>query len=333
MESSLIRLWLTVLVVGWVAGCGHVQWPPYMSAPVDVNALPPALPGGTSTAFIGADTVIVGRGDTVYGLARRHRVSARAIIEANALVPPYHLNIGQRVVLLRRPEHLIKRGDTLYAVARQYGVVAYEVARLNDLKPPYTIRIGQRLVLPDVVRLRTVPVNRDVGSVTSSSSSRVPTLPLMRSSQPPASETAAGPAASSAPVLRPPAVLGKEFQWPVRGRVISSFGVKAKGLRNDGINIAAKRGSPVRAAESGIVAYAGNELRGFGNLLLLKHSDGWVTAYAHNDKLLVKRGEKIKKGQNIATVGSTGNVRTPQLHFELRKGKRARDPKKYLHPA
>ena len=333
MGSSLIRLWLTVLVAGGVAGCGHVQWPPYMSAPVDVNALPPALPGGTSTAFIGADTVIVGRGDTVYGLARRHRVSARAIIEANALVPPYHLNIGQRVVLLRRPEHLIKRGDTLYAVARQYGVVAYDVARLNDLKPPYTIRIGQRLVLPDAVRSRTVPVNRDVGGVTSSSSSRVPTRPLMRSGQPPASETAARPAASSAPVLRPPAVLGKEFQWPVRGRVVSGFGVKTKGLRNDGINIAAKRGSPVRAAESGIVAYAGNELRGFGNLLLLKHPDGWVTAYAHNDQLLVKRGEKIKKGQNIATVGSTGNVRTPQLHFELRKGKRARDPKKHLHPA
>ena len=136
-----------------------------------------------------------------------------------------------------------------------------------------------------------------------------------------------------APVPRPPATTAKGFQWPVRGRVVSGFGAKAKGLRNDGINIAAKRGSPVRAAENGVVAYAGNELRGFGNLLLLKHSGGWITAYAHNDKLLVKRGQKIKKGQNIATVGSTGNVRTPQLHFELRKGKRARDPKKYLRPA
>ena len=291
------------------------------------------MTGDSNVAFIGAGAVIVGRGDTVYGLARRHRVSVRAIIEANALVPPYHLNVGQRVVLLRRPNHLVKRGDTLYAVARQYGVVAYDVARLNDLKPPYTIHVGQSLVLPDAGRLRTVPVSRNAEGVTSPSSNGVLTTTPTRSGQSPKSETTAAPPASPMLVPRPPAATGKGFQWPVRGRVVSGFGAKAKGLRNDGINIAAKRGSLVRAAENGVVAYAGNELRGFGNLLLLKHSGGWVTAYAHNDKLLVKRGQKIKKGQNIATVGSTGNVRTPQLHFELRKGRRARDPKKYLRPA
>ncbi|MGE4562269.1 MAG: peptidoglycan DD-metalloendopeptidase family protein [Rhodospirillales bacterium] len=333
MGSSRTRLWSAALVAGWVTGCGYAQWPLSLSAPVDVNAPPPAVIGDSNVAFIGAGAVIVGRGDTVYGLARRHRVSVRAIIEANALVPPYHLNVGQRVVLPRRPKHLVKRGDTLYAVARQYGVVAYNVARLNDLKPPYTIHVGQSLVLPDTGRLRTVPVSRNAEGVTSPSSNGVLTTTPTRSGQPPASETTAAPPASPTLVPRPPAATGKGFQWPVRGRVVSGFGAKAKGLRNDGINIAAKRGSLVRAAENGVVAYAGNELRGFGNLLLLKHSGGWVTAYAHNDKLLVKRGQKIKKGQNIATVGSTGNVRTPQLHFELRKGRRARDPKKYLRPA
>ena len=131
-------------------------------------------------------------------------------------------------------------------------------------------------------------------------------------------------------VPRPPAVSGKGFIWPVKGRVISGFGAKAKGLHNDGINIAAKRGTPVKAAENGVVVYAGNELRGFGNLLLIKHANGWVTAYAHNDKLLVKRGQKVAKGQRIATVGSTGGVKKPQLHFEMRRGRTPRDPRKYL---
>ncbi|MCW8861524.1 MAG: M23 family metallopeptidase, partial [Rhodospirillales bacterium] len=118
--------------------------------------------------------------------------------------------------------------------------------------------------------------------------------------------------------------------WPVQGRVISGFGPKAKGLHNDGINIAAPRGTPVRAAEEGVVAYAGNELRGFGNLLLVRHADGWVTAYAHSEKLLVERGDKVSKGQVIARVGSSGTVSSPQLHFELRKGKQAVDPTRYL---
>jgi len=203
MGSSRTRLWPAALVAGWVTGCGYAPWPLPLSAPVDVNAPPPAVTGDSNVAFIGAGAVIVGRGDTVYGLARRHRVSARAIIEANALVPPYHLNVGQRVVLPRRPEHVVERGDTLYAVARQYGVVAYDVARLNDLKPPYTIHVGQSLVLPDAGRLRTVPASRNAEGVTSPSSNGVLTT-TPQSGQPPASETTAAPAASPAPVPKPP---------------------------------------------------------------------------------------------------------------------------------
>lgn len=113
---------------------------------------------------------------------------------------------------------------------------------------------------------------------------------------------------------------------PVRGRVISGYGPKPGGLHNDGINIAAARGSAVRAAENGVVVYAGNELRGYGNLLLVRHADGWMTAYAHNDTLRVGRGDKVAKGQVIATVGSSGNVAEPQLHFEIRRGSQAVDP-------
>ena len=122
------------------------------------------------------------------------------------------------------------------------------------------------------------------------------------------------------------------FLWPVNGKVISPFGSKNGGLHNDGINIAAPRGTPVRAAENGVVVYSGNQIRGFGNLLLIRHSDGWVTAYAHNDTLLVKKGQQVKRGETIARVGSTGNVTQPQLHFELRKGTEAVDPAGYLAP-
>ena len=136
--------------------------------------------------------------------------------------------------------------------------------------------------------------------------------------------------ASQANVPSPPPRAGRVFNWPVRGRILSGFGPKPDGLHNDGINIAAPRGTPVRAVQSGIVAYAGNELRGFGNLLLVKHEGGWVSAYAHNGALLVQRGDTVSRGQVIARVGDSGGVSAPQLHFELRQGPRAVDPRAHL---
>lgn len=134
-----------------------------------------------------------------------------------------------------------------------------------------------------------------------------------------------------AAVTPPIAATGSgQFGWPVQGKVISKYGATADGLRNDGINISAPTGSPVVAAADGVVAYAGNELRGFGNMILIRHADGWVTAYAHNDSLAVKKGDSVKRGQTIARVGQTGNVTAPQLHFEIRKGTAAQDPMKYL---
>ena len=120
------------------------------------------------------------------------------------------------------------------------------------------------------------------------------------------------------------------FLWPANGRIISNFGPRLGGLHNDGINIAAPLGAPIFAAENGVVAYVGNGLKGFGNLILLKHADGWTTAYAHTDKILVKRGTHVKRGEKIGTIGTTGGVSKPQLHFEVRKGARAIDPKKEL---
>jgi len=152
---------------------------------------------------------------------------------------------------------------------------------------------------------------------------------------PPAVATEVTPAETQAaavdPMLIEPAARGDQtFLWPVTGKVVSEFGPLADGLHNDGINIAAPRGTPVRAAENGVVVYAGNELRGFGNMLLIRHADGFVTAYAHNESLLVARGDTVERGQIIARVGSSGNVDSPQLHFEIRVGTDAVDPREYL---
>ncbi len=168
-------------------------------------------------------------------------------------------------------------------------------------------------------------------------------LPPVQPALPVASAEVAAPALSpespketnvaSLPPQRPAApssTSGVQFTWPVNGAILARFGAAGKGLHNDGINIAATAGTQVRAAGGGVVAYAGNELKGFGNLLLIKHADGWTTAYAHNDKLLVAKGDTVVQGQVIAVVGRTGNVDRPQLHFEVRKGTQALDPMAYL---
>jgi murein DD-endopeptidase MepM/ murein hydrolase activator NlpD len=153
----------------------------------------------------------------------------------------------------------------------------------------------------------------------------VPTPP------PVASPAPAEVAAAKPPVIETPEPRGgSRFQWPVRGAILSDYGPKPGGLHNDGINISASRGASVVAADNGVVAYAGNELRGFGNLLLIRHADGWMTAYAHLDDMLVERGAKVSRGQKIGTVGSTGNVSSPQLHFEVRRSNRAIDPRDHL---
>ncbi|MDP6953277.1 MAG: M23 family metallopeptidase, partial [Alphaproteobacteria bacterium] len=128
----------------------------------------------------------------------------------------------------------------------------------------------------------------------------------------------------------PPARAGGRFLWPVEGSLLAAYGKQASGRQNDGVNIAAPVGTPVRATENGVVVYAGNELRGYGNLLLVRHADGWTSAYAHNARLLVGRGATVARGQVIAEVGQSGNVTRPQSHFELRRGAEAVDPARHL---
>jgi murein DD-endopeptidase MepM/ murein hydrolase activator NlpD len=155
-----------------------------------------------------------------------------------------------------------------------------------------------------------------------------PLTPQPPATLPPETNVASLPPARATPL--PASTSGIQFTWPLTGPILARFGAAGKGLHNDGINIGAPAGAQVRAAGNGVVAYAGNELKGFGNLLLIKHADGWTTAYAHNDKLLVAKGDTVAQGQVIAIVGRTGNVDKPQLHFEVRKGTQAMDPMTYL---
>jgi len=317
-----------LIVVVLLSGCGYAVWPPVGDAVVDINSPQQRKPAVTNSdvIFTQATTVTVGKGDTIYALSRRHKLSPRSIIAANGLRPPYLLTPGQKLTLPRGKEHKVIRGETLSAIAGKYDLDFYELARINELKPPYLIKSGQILRLPQMF---------DNSGQEAQSPSRIKpitgTVIVQKKTVVAVKKTVRRKKTQSRRIIPPPPKsTGKGFLWPVRGRIVSGFGAKAKGYRNDGINIAARRGTIVRASENGTVAYAGNELRGFGNLLLIKHSGGWVSAYAHNAKLLVKRGQRVKKGQVIATVGTSGSVTTPQLHFELRRGRRAKDPRKYL---
>ena len=275
-------------------------------------------------------TVRVAAGDTLYSIARRHGVALRDLIERNRLAPPYRLREGRILALPKARTHRVAVGDTLYAISRRYGVDIYTVAAVNRIDPPFTIHVGQQLRIPDRHRrTRARPAAAPgtaaapAGAVTQAQPARTakPTVPTLE------------PGAKPKPVPRAPAARSQaRFLWPLRGAVISRFGPKAGGLHNDGINIAASTGAPIVAAEDGVVAYAGNELRGFGNLLLVRHAGGWTTAYAHSERLLVKRGDRVRKGDVIARVGATGRVKRPQLHFELRRGTDAVDPLRFLAP-
>jgi len=251
----------------------------------------------------------VAKKETVYGISRLYRVPVRSLIDSNKLVPPYGLKIGQKLSIPELREHTVAKGDTVYSISRRYEIDQTELVRLNGIAPPHTIKLRQKLVLPNTRRVAPSP-------------------------RPSGNKLAVAAPASPAPkaIPKPPPRASSKFLWPVQGKVILGFGPKSNGLHNDGINIKAPRGAPVKAAENGVVAYAGNELRGFGNLLLIKHADGWVTAYAHTEKVLVRRGDKVRRGQTIGRVGSTGNVASPQLHFEVRKGTRAVNPARMLGP-
>jgi murein DD-endopeptidase MepM/ murein hydrolase activator NlpD len=248
----------------------------------------------------------VASGETLYSVSRKYQVSVRDLVEKNNLNPPYIMKPGDRLVIPSAIYHQVNAGDTLYSISRLYGMKVDRLVELNNLHEPYSVKVGERIKIS--------PNSEESTSIAEKNETKKPE---------PQTTEKPGIIASALDKLN-------HFSWPIRGKVISKFGPKSGGLYNDGIKIKAKEGTEVKASEDGVVAYVGNELKGYGNLVIIKHGSGWITAYAHLKNWTVKRGEKIGKGQKIGYVGSTGNVDSPQLYFGLRKGRDAVNPENYL---
>jgi murein DD-endopeptidase MepM/ murein hydrolase activator NlpD len=260
------------------------------------------------------------------------RVESRPI--AQAALPPLAKPIATAPV--NRPVasassskhvHVVAPGDTLMKISRRYGKPLTEIAKANNIPAHTKLQIGARITVPGARPPTTVAAapspepkpasNPKIAAIDPPHTARIATP------EPPQAESSTK-AAEAAGGL-------SSFRWPVRGRVIAGFGPKTNGQQNDGINLAVPEGTSIKAAEDGVVAYAGNELKGYGNLVLIRHGNGFVTAYAHASEILAKRGDQIKRGQVIARSGQTGNVTSPQLHFEIRKGATPVDPMQFLN--
>jgi murein DD-endopeptidase MepM/ murein hydrolase activator NlpD len=331
--------------------------------PRSVAAVAPApAPVSASAAHT---TIIVGTSDTLELLAQRYHVAPAAILAANGYRGPRTLSPGQQLIIphpaavaaapamaapASRPVavasgagsvHVVNPGDTLMSIARHNHVSLAELAKANNLVPSAKLKLGAKLTVPAARTAAAVPVAPAPIAAPQPAVAAIP-APIKMAAAGPQQSVRLAQASPAADVIaaETPAAKASEttgalptFRWPVRGKVITSYGAKTNGKSNDGINLAVPEGTPVKAAEDGVVAYSGNELKGYGNLVLVRHSNGYVTAYAHASELLVKRGDPIKRGQVIAKSGQSGEVSSPQLHFEIRKGSSPVDPLQFLNGA
>jgi len=350
------------------AGRGLASYSPPAHPPLETTgSVAPRSIAATQGSGQGGTTIIVGTSDTLDTLAHRYNVSPAAILQANGYKGPRALSPGQQLIIphqtavgaapaLAAPAskavaaasaapsvYVVNHGDTLLGIARRNHVSVAELARANSLDPSVKLKLGIKLTVPGAKTSAVAPAAQPAAVAAAQPAAAL---------APPATKMAAatgGPQQSArlaqattkvedtsaeAPIKATEATGAlPTFRWPVRGKVITSYGAKTNGKANDGINLAVPEGTPVKAAEDGVVAYSGNELKGYGNLVLVRHANGYVTAYAHASELLVKRGDTIKRGQIIAKSGQSGEVGSPQLHFEIRKGSTPVDPLQFLNGA
>jgi murein DD-endopeptidase MepM/ murein hydrolase activator NlpD len=352
-------------------GRGVSSYAPPSHSPIETTAtVPPRSVAAARPAAQAGTTIIVGTSDTLDILAKRYNVSAAAILQANGYKGPRVLSPGQQLIIPRptavaaaapalapaasKPVasaaappsiHIVNRGDTLMSIARRNNVPVTELAKANNLDQSAKLSLGMKLTVPGSKSAAAAPVAQPVAAAPAQPVAPVaaPATKVASAGGPPQSARLASATTNvveEKPAVEAASVKSSEatgalptFRWPVRGKVITSYGAKTNGKSNDGINLAVPEGTPVKAAEDGVVAYSGNELKGYGNLVLVRHSNGYVTAYAHASELMVKRGDTIKRGQIIAKSGQSGEVGSPQLHFEIRKGSSPVDPLQFLNGA
>ena len=255
--------------------------------------------------------VTVREGDNIYAIAARYGVPPTSIIRDNQIGPPYTVAVGQTLVLTPPRTHTVGPEDSVYLLSQRYAVSQYQLAEANGLRAPFELTVGQRLILPDAMDFSVLDAAPDATALNVAALSPIPSTPAT----PAARKRFVAPSGSG------------PFRWPIEGEVVTEFGPAARGVHNDGVNIAAPEGTAVRAAARGTVAFVGRDIKSFGTLILVKHDGGVITAYAHLGEVLVAEGDVIEVGQQIATVGQTGKVDSPQLHFEIRKARKPIDPR------
>jgi murein DD-endopeptidase MepM/ murein hydrolase activator NlpD len=301
---------------GPLAGSGGRQ----RGAPAPATGVAAARP----PVLAAPSRITVRAGESVFDIAERYRTPVRALIEANTLQPPYTLTPGMSLTIPPPLIYQVQSGDTLFGIARRFNIDPRSLANLNDIAMETELGQGRQIALPSLARDQgsnpqasgPSPQGTTLGRA-GAEVSRTPTPP-----RPPQDASVRGsgpaPAVTGAADAQMIAAGKGRFIAPLRGEVLSGFGVKGPGQRNDGVNIAAAEGTPVKAAAAGEVVYAGSAIPGFGNLVLVKHTGGWVTAYAHLDAIAVKMRSTVAQGDKVGGVGRSGGVDPPQLHFEIR---------------
>ncbi len=293
--------------------------------------------------------VVVKSGDTLYRIAKNNNVSLSDLKRVNRL-ESNTIDVGQELLLPhgasgRYTDYSAKRvrnvkktrrfqGNSKRSKSASFIPRSRDSTYRNNNRPKKLPKLQKRTVIQEreisEVRENNYRRSREEGFEKKRQENRIPeTKPRPQKLAEKKIEERDIQNSPRVEKITMPQTTGR-FRWPVKGRIISKFGAKRNGVRNDGINFSVPHGSEIRAAEGGVVAYAGNELKGYGKLILIRHKGKWVSAYAHNSKLLVRRGQRISRGQVIAHAGKTGSVNQPQLHFELRKGSKPVDPLKYM---
>jgi murein DD-endopeptidase MepM/ murein hydrolase activator NlpD len=288
--------------------------------------------GGSAAGWTaaGGSPIVVANGETLDTISGRYGVPASALLAANGLSSASEVKSGMRIVVpvyhaddhaVASAEKAARKRDVADAEPKSAKSKAKDKEKASA-KADKAAKEAEKSASKDAKESKGAAV----AEAEPSKSSQVKKSAIDKT---PTGNLESGASQSKTPLTGAQADAAgtePEFRWPARGRIIQGF--KAGG--NDGINISVPAGTSVRAAESGTVVYSGDGLKGYGNLVLIKHPNGFVTAYGNNGELDVKRGEQVKRGQVIAKSGDTGNVNSPQLHFELRKGSTPVDPTSYL---
>jgi lipoprotein NlpD len=289
-----------------------------------------ARPVASSAEQVDPSTYIVRPGDTLGVIGDRTGAGSEAIARANGLAAPFIVRTGQRLSIPGGRYHRVAAGQTGIAIARAYGVDWSRIIAANDLREPYTLRVGMRVVIPgtssrSTAAERAAAFTLDIDDLVTGSEPA-----LAANQRPTRPSTSSARVLAPTQALAPPARLTSGFDWPVHGRIVTRFGPGASGERYNGVKIAVPRGTPVLAAADGVVAYAGGGIPQLGDVIIIRHGDGWATVYGHASKLLVQRGQAVRRSQTIAMSGDSGGAPRPEVHFEMRKGRTPIDPQRQL---